>query len=103
MGQQQLVLTGLGNEMNLTTGKMVFTAVFNKDVRIEISKEAAEVLTTAIYSEASTRKPLITPEEFREAERDMRRERDEEGLTGAPVLEDTDGSIYDADTGVEQV
>jgi hypothetical protein len=98
---QQLVLTGLGNEMNLTTGKMVFTAVFNKDVRIEISKEAAEVLTTAIYSAAQEapkkKKQLFTEEEIEEGDRE------EERLAGAPILQDTDSSIYDNDTGVEQV
>lgn len=108
---KQLVLTGLGNEMDLKTGKSIFTAIFNGgSVRIEISEEAAKVLTSNIYgsgaAEAKTapsddysRPPAAYSEET-EQEPDV----EEFGGNGfVPVIEDTPNSVYDEDTGVEQV
>ena len=104
---RQLVLTGLGNEMDLNSGRSIFTAVFNKDIRIEISKEAAEVLTNAIYAAPATNGSNgFTQEEYEEERVAMREEHEQiasERLAGVPELEDAPGSIYEDDTGVEQV
>lgn len=98
---QQLTLTGLGNEMNLSSGKMVFTAVFNNKIRIEISKDAAEILTTAIYSSPDYAAPPIAEDAQEEEEEQPRT--NGHSVAGTPVLEDAEDSLYDSDTGVEQV
>ncbi len=108
---KQLVLTGLGNEMDLKTGKSIFTAIFNNSVRIEISKEAAETLTAVIYSEPADDKPVFTQQEYEEARQEVKKEREEEEgetfggdmIAGSPILRDEPASVYDDDTGVEQV
>lgn len=112
---KELVLTGLGNEVDFKTGKAVFTAIFNNKVRIEISKEAAEILTATVYAPEAQDEAVETS---RGEEEDYRRppvqEADtstegevfggeEEGPVGMPVLADTPSSVYDEDTGVGQV
>lgn len=96
---KDLVLTGLGNEMDIKTGKLVFTAVFNGDLRIEISREAAETLTRAVYSgdaEASDyEKPPLSPNKS---------SFDQEESAEESILEEgSSRGLYDDDTGVEQV
>lgn len=106
-----LTLTGLGNEIDLKSGRAIFTAVFNSKIRIEISKEAAEALTSAIYSTPEEpKRQEAYPEEEEEVRRPSQRATESEGeefggdmVTGAPVLRDTPDSVYDEGTGVEQV
>jgi len=89
---KDLVLTGLGNEVDLKTQRTVFTAIFNKSIRIEISKEAAEILTKEIYANSGSssdyEKPPIVA--------------DDVNSDDGPVLTDMPG-IYEEETGVEQV
>jgi hypothetical protein len=111
----QLVLTGLGNEVDLKSGKTVFTAVFNNSIRIEISKEAAQTLTSNIYGGGGGAGAVIQVENRQEPDDDYSRppvreapsdEAEEFGgdvVTGDPQLEDAPRSVYDEDTGVEQV
>ena len=104
---RQLVLTGLGNEVDLKTGRTIFTAVFNGDVRIEISKEAAQVLTNSIYGGEEEQAPTPSQDDYKKPpDREPEPEGEEFGgnlVNGAPVLEDVPNSVYDEDTGVEQV
>ncbi len=107
-----LVLTGLGHEVDVKTGKAIFTAVFNRDIRIEVSKEAAETLTNAIYGnrkQADEEQEHYTQPQPPPDEPEVPQE---EGATffggdvAAPspmTLEDTPSSVYDEETGVEQV
>lgn len=110
----QLVLTGLGNEVDLKSGRTVFTAVFNDSIRIEISKEAAQTLTSNIFGGGSGGVVVVSVESRKtDYERPPVQETapEEEGEVfggngapmGMPVLEDTPDSVYDEDTGIEQV
>lgn len=113
---RQLVLTGLGNEVDLKSGKTVFTAIFNDSIRIEITQEAAQTLTSNIYGGGSGGGVVVIKKSAPSAEADDDYSRppeqppEEEGeqfggdmVSGMPVLEDAPSSIYDDDTGVEQV
>ncbi len=93
-----LVLTGLGNEVDLKTSTTIFTAVFNDHVRIRISEEAAQILTNYLFADSKT---STEKESFIEPKPDV--EEEYPRLAGTPVLTDVPGSVYDADTGIEQV
>jgi hypothetical protein len=59
---RKIVLTGLGNEVDISTGKTLFTAIFNGDLRVQITEEGARVLTQAIYGDTNPTK-TETPSE----------------------------------------
>lgn len=101
---KQLVLTGLGSEVDLKTGRTLFTAVFDNALRIEISQEAAQMLTASIYGSTAT--VAKVPVEVDDYSRPPAQEEEDETdlVTGAPVLRDEPSSVYaEEDTGVEQV
>lgn len=111
---RQLILTGLGNEVDFSTGKTVFTAVFNGKVRIEITQEAAKLLTEHAYSSAPQASSSANPPggqltmrasngggyAFEEEQGTEEFGGDEES---PPLITDNPGSVFDEDTGVEQV
>lgn len=84
-----MVLTGIGTETNFRTGSSEFVAVFNENFRVLISEAAAKALLKEIQSgemeRADYSKPPIREEAY------------------GGKLEDTPSSVYDEDTGVEQV
>jgi hypothetical protein len=92
---RQLVLTGLGNEVDLKSGRSVYTAIFDGGIRIEISEADTKKLTQYIYSAESngTSRDYDAPPPQEEDEPDQEE----------PVLEDAPESVYESDTGVEQV
>lgn len=113
---KQLILTGLGNEVDLGTGKIVCMAVFNGKVRIEISQEAMKTLTDHAYSApaveeraeeepvpsfADTPKPSRGGYSFESEAQKFGGEEEEE--TPPMVITDNPGSVFEEDTGVEQV
>lgn len=83
-----MVLTGIGTETNFRTGSSEFVAVFNENFRVHISEAAATALLKEIQSGEMERTDYSKPPI-----------REEYGNK----LEDTPSSVYDEDTGVEQV
>jgi len=107
---RELVLTGLGNEMDFKTGRSVFTAVFNGHVRIEISEEAAKILTSGVYGSGSGGGEIKVASSDDYSRPPSYEEPQSEGeqfggdiVTNDPIIEDTPSSVYEEDTGVEQV
>lgn len=83
-----LIVTGLGNEVDLKTGKSIFTVIFNDALRVVVSEEVAKQLTAFLYA---SKEEQEDEEAYSDVEEPLRE------------LADTQDTVYDQDTGVEQV
>ena len=98
---KRLELTGLGNEVDITTGQAVFTAVFDRVLRIPISKEAAEILTKYIYepAEEAPRQSNVVPLQSSEPPQ----VEEEDDRSGFSLGEVPHGAYEEGDDGVESI
>lgn len=95
-----MTLTSIGNEVDLRSGKSSYVVIFNESFRIEISEKAAKELLAEVHSDSKRQNDYSRPPIHETQEYVGKGEADEDDDLS---LHDAPASVYDEDTGVEQV